>query len=621
MLRTNILQILIDRNSYDSYLEIGLGNGKNFENIIINKKVSVDPNTEYNAVYQDTSDNFFKDNNDKFDIILVDGLHHADQVYVDIQNSLAVLNPGGVIVCHDMNPKKEEHQVVPFNGGHWNGDCWKAFVRLRQEKGNEYLMFTVDTDEGCGIITKNDNAVLSADLYKSFNNTLLLNWENFNRNRTDWLNLLSVHDFLQSMGISSNTQDLTKQYVFNPEDPEVNWKMALHYHDIGQTAAAVGFYVRCAERTDDQLLQYECMLRAAMCFEQQGIRKFSVRGMLQHAVSLMPDRPEAYYMLGIILANENNDGSWFDSYTYSTLGLKVAKPVEELPKLRTVVNYTGIHELKLQNAYAAWHTGLCVESKQKHIEMYNDDNLPKYLKHRVKNNLISMNAFVTDQIEYFKKANTFELRYRFPGVDSIYKNLSESFQDMFVLSMLDGKKKGTYLEIGAGQPFYGNNTGLLENNFEWTGVSLDINEQFVKEYAEQRKNVCLLRDATTTNFETLLEAMSMPAEIDYLQIDCDPPENSFNVLMNIPFDSRKFAVITFEHDHYANDSSSIRDKSRKYLEAHGYKLVVNNIAPDSWRAYEDWWVHPDLVDEKIINKFLLVNDDTKKASEYMLGKI
>jgi len=69
VLRTNILQILIDRNSYDSYLEIGLGNGKNFENIVINNKVSVDPDTEYNAIYQGTSDNFFKDNNDKFDIV------------------------------------------------------------------------------------------------------------------------------------------------------------------------------------------------------------------------------------------------------------------------------------------------------------------------------------------------------------------------------------------------------------------------------------------------------------------------------------------------------------------------------------------------------------------------
>lgn len=614
MLRTNILQILIDKNSYKSYLEIGLGNGKNFENIVIDEKISVDPNQEYNAIHQVTSDEYFEHNTNNFDIVLVDGLHHADQVYIDIQNSLKVLNTGGAIVCHDMNPKKEEHQTIPFNGGHWNGDCWKALVELRKNH-TDLKVYTVDTDEGCAVIQKIEKGS------EKFSTDLDLNWENFDANRNEWLNLISTDDFLQSMNIPFNTQDLIKQYILNPEDPETNWKMALHYHDIGQTAAAVGFYVRCAERTEDVLLQYESMIRAAMCFQMQGIRKFSVRGMLQHAVCLLPERPEAYYKLGIILANEHGDGSWFDCYTYSSLGLSVTKPIDELPKLRTVVDYPGIHELKFQNAYAAWHCGNCAESKQRHIEMYNDPDLPEYLKHRVKNNLVLMKAFVTEQIEYFKRADTFELIHRFPGVDSILKNLSESFQDMFVLSMLDGKKKGTYLEIGAGQPFYGNNTALLENNFEWTGISLDISEQFVKEYSEQRKNICLLRDATTTNFETLLQAMNMPAEIDYLQIDCDPPENSFKALLNIPFDTRKFAVITFEHDHYSNEESDIRDKSRKYLEAYGYKLVVNNIAPDNWRAYEDWWVHPDLVNEKIIDKFLLVNDDVKKAKDYMLGKI
>lgn len=416
-------------------------------------------------------------------------------------------------------------------------------------------------------------------------------------------------------------KELVLIYLKDPSDVEANWNLGLHYHAIGQTASAVSFYTRAAERTTDVLLQYECMMRAAMCFDVQGIRKFSVKGMLQHAVTLIPERPEAYYYLGKITSNENNDGSWFDSYTYSSLGLKISKPVEDLPPLRTDVDYHGLHWLELQYALSAWYTGLCVESKEKHVELYRREGLPDLFKERVKQNLIEMGAFVTQDIELFKRADCHALRYRFPLVDRIDNNHSESMQDIFVLSMLDGKEDGTYLEIGAGGAFYGNNTYLLEDKFGWKGVSIDTNENFASEYSENRKNPCLVRDATKINYSKFLDAMSLPEEIDYLQIDCDPAENSFKTLMSIPFDTHKFAVITFEHDHYANHGSDIMDKSRKYLESYGYELVVNNIAPDNWRAYEDWWVHPDLVKKKNIKKFKLISDDAKKARDYMLGKI
>lgn len=225
------------------------------------------------------------------------------------------------------------------------------------------------------------------------------------------------------------------------------------------------------------------------------------------------------------------------------------------------------------------------------------------------------------KLELFERAYTKDLMHRFSQVDIVKKNYSESFQDMFVLSMLDGKTDGSYVEIGAGRAFYGNNTALLEEKFNWHGVSFDINENFVKDHNTNRKHTCLHRDATTVDYCKLLPAMGLETEIDYLQIDCEPPEVSFQVLLTIPFDQYKFGVITFEHDHYADTDSGVRDKSRKYLESYGYKLVVNNIAPDEWRSYEDWWVHPDLVDKKLIDKFLLVNDNVKKAKDYMLGKL
>ena len=213
-----------------------------------------------------------------------------------------------------------------------------------------------------------------------------------------------------------------------------------------------------------------------------------------------------------------------------------------------------------------------------------------------------------------------ELRYKFPGLELVsHQNFSQCYQDMFVLTMLNGKRNGTYVEIGAGNAFYGNNTALLEKNFDWKGVAFDICEEFVNAHNSERKNPCLLKNALTTNYELLLSGMDFPENIDYLQLDCDPPEVTYKILLNIPFEKYKFAVITYEHDYYCDETKSFQEKSRKYLDGYGYVRVVNNISPDDSRPYEDWWVHPDLISTDILNRMLCVNDETKKAEKYMLN--
>ena len=80
------------------------------------------------------------------------------------------------------------------------------------------------------------------------------------------------------------------------------------------------------------------------------------------------------------------------------------------------------------------------------------------------------------------------LRYRFPNCELIsQQNFSQCYQDMWVLSMLDGKPKGTFVEIGAGHPVISNNTALLESRFEWTGIGFEIKETEANLYNEHRK--------------------------------------------------------------------------------------------------------------------------------------
>ena len=130
--RTDIIQHFIDQRNFKNYLEIGCYRNENFNKIKIDNKVSVDPDPEAHATYQMTSDEFFANNKDTFDIVFIDGLHEHSQVYKDIVNSLKVLNKDGMIIMHDCLPKTEEMQKWD-NKSHqdeeWCGDTWKAYVQ------------------------------------------------------------------------------------------------------------------------------------------------------------------------------------------------------------------------------------------------------------------------------------------------------------------------------------------------------------------------------------------------------------------------------------------------------------------------------------------------------------
>ena len=165
-----------------------MGPGVNFNQIECEYKVCVDPTPTVPVTFTLTSDDFFKQNTETFDIIFIDGLHWSEQVYKDIINSLDVLNDNGYVICHDMNPHSEIIQRYPqaIPESEWTGDCWKAWVKLKSEKEDLY-MYVVDTDYGCGVIKKGKQKIIETPI--------ILNWEYFNENRKYLLNLINVDEF------------------------------------------------------------------------------------------------------------------------------------------------------------------------------------------------------------------------------------------------------------------------------------------------------------------------------------------------------------------------------------------------------------------------------------------
>ena len=55
---------------------------------------------------------------------------------------------------------------------------------------------------------------------------------------------------------------------------------------------------------------------------------------------------------------------------------------------------------------------------------------------------------------------------------------AQAGQDLFVIALTGGKKNKSFLEIGAGDPFYGSNTRLLEKMFDYSEKYILIGEYF-----------------------------------------------------------------------------------------------------------------------------------------------
>ena len=169
MNRIEFLNRLIEFHGFRTYLEIGVAAGDCFAAVQASVKVGIDPdlgirelNVPGGLLFCTTSDGFFTTLNGRnfFDLVFVDGLHHHEQVYRDVLNSLDCLRVGGAIVLHDCNPRSEEMQRVPRVQDEWTGDCWKAIVRLRMSRA-DLNVSVLDTDYGLGVVRRGRNEPLA----------------------------------------------------------------------------------------------------------------------------------------------------------------------------------------------------------------------------------------------------------------------------------------------------------------------------------------------------------------------------------------------------------------------------------------------------------------------------
>ena len=141
-------------------------------------------------------------------------------------------------------------------------------------------------------------------------------------------------------------KELLHNFIKDPEDTDHNFKLAIYYDSLGQTASAISYYLRTAERTEFDIIKYQSILRAALCFNSQGCRNFTVKGLLQHALTILPKRPEAYFLLSRFYEVEQN---YHDCYLIASLGESIAD--RDLEPLKLNVDYPGFYGILLKRRY------------------------------------------------------------------------------------------------------------------------------------------------------------------------------------------------------------------------------------------------------------------------------
>jgi hypothetical protein len=206
------------------------------------------------------------------------------------------------------------------------------------------------------------------------------------------------------------------------------------------------------------------------------------------------------------------------------------------------------------------------------------------------------------------------LKHQFKGCDKLECSYSNEHQDIFVLSILDGKQYGTYLEVGANQPIGANNTYVLEKYFKWRGVSVEIDLSHQTSWQVSRTNPIIFQDATAVDYEQLLHQNQLGPIIDYLSCDLNPSTITLAALKKIPHDVVRFRVITFEHEAYLSlDGMQVRADSREFLNNLGYKMIINDVGntdhTNGKYICEDWWIDPNLVDPNLVKKLTFIEND------------
>jgi len=173
----------------------------------------------------------------------------------------------------------------------------------------------------------------------------------------------------------------------DPFNAKLNFRAAVEYQHLNQTASAVSFYLRTAEYGKDThpSLAYASLLKLAECFEHQNDRLHTVSNALLQAIAYLPYRPEGYFLMARYHERQQN---WQECYTWAQIGLYESMlPINPLDVDVEYVEYG----LAFEKAVSGWWVGRKDESILLFNQLLEKDLTPKY-RQAVESNLARITA-------------------------------------------------------------------------------------------------------------------------------------------------------------------------------------------------------------------------------------
>lgn len=222
MSRADLFNKVIERQKYQSYLEIGVDNPNSTFNLVNAKsKWAVDPYydttqchvwNEHNKVAMErgikgtfkkmTSDEFFasiKGIRIKWDVIFIDGLHTEEQVDKDIENALLHLKVGGIIFIDDCHPTNQYHTKMPPDPGQpWMGTVYRSLIKQVQRNWDPtptQIAGCIDKYTGMGYVVKTNKRLLNVLSYPEPRTPV--DWKDYFANRHSMLCMATEEYFLE----------------------------------------------------------------------------------------------------------------------------------------------------------------------------------------------------------------------------------------------------------------------------------------------------------------------------------------------------------------------------------------------------------------------------------------
>lgn len=203
--RTHLAQRLLAYFSRGNYLEIGIRRGDNLSRVHAPKRVGVDPNPRtpelrrhlkphlrHLLIHAETSDDFFTNNTDEFDVIFIDGLHLYEQVIKDISNAFDCLSPNGFIMLHDCLPETAYNAQREYHEDAWNGDVWKAVYHVQRDFP-QIGHAVIDCDWGLGLLWRKDPTAFPLTIEKD-QEVMDLDFDYYSKHKDTTFNITSPVD-------------------------------------------------------------------------------------------------------------------------------------------------------------------------------------------------------------------------------------------------------------------------------------------------------------------------------------------------------------------------------------------------------------------------------------------